>query len=124
MTRKRYDDNDNGDNVDHKHDSDYNYDSEDEYEEYQQYEYEEFQHEISEERRCLKWWDEITTCPHLYHLKNTSYSWFEELLETGVRPEQFQTVFKDEIYDFPIFEPVPQELRDQGITQEIWELIC
>jgi hypothetical protein len=123
MTRKKYDENEDGnEDVDHKYDSYSDYDSD--YNcDYEEYDYELYKQEILEERAILKWWDELTNNVNLYHLKNLSYSWFEELLETGVRPEQFQMIFKDEIYDFPIFEQVPLELIEQGITQELWELI-
>lgn len=129
MTRKKYDEDtedENGNGNDPEVNSDVydsDYDSDEEFLEIQREEIENFEREIFEERNSLEWWRTITSYPELYHLKNLSYSWFEELLETGVRPYQCQVLFPEYHVDY-IFEPVPDHLLYYGITQEIWQLLC
>lgn len=123
MTRKKYNNDIEGENGNDAevnselYDSDY--DSEKEFLEAQREEIENYERECFEEKESLRWWTELTNYPELYHLKNLSYGWFEELLETNIRPVQYQILFnKKEL------EPVPPHIRAYGITQEIWQLIC
>jgi len=126
MTRKKYETEFDEDNHEHDNrsvDYDSDYDSEKEFLETQSRNHEEFKQETFEEKESLRWWDELTNYPELYHLRKLSYSWFEDLLEYGFRPEQFQVLFKERPKDY-LFKPVPPHLVKYGITQEIWELIC
>lgn len=93
--------------------------------------------ELQQELENFKWWSELSSYPELHHLRLFPYSWFEELLETGQRPESYQCqfIFADELAASLCrsgsepqdsgFEPkpLPIEIEEYGINHAVWRLI-